>query len=149
MSRASKAGLRGKWVGLRKLQKQGKQKKKNKNQPTDTNSPRGDVRLFYWRRRCRDARSSVAQAWSANFGHDDSQIWRLRHNIRDPSTCFVPPPDGRAAMKLFRKDDLCTKKDQDKGIQYEEPPDGGWGWLVVLHCFLVMWRPTPVSRFHI
>lgn len=38
-------------------------------------------------------------------------------------------------MNLFRKDVMSTKK--EKVVQYEEPPDGGWGWLVVLHCFLV------------
>nr|XP_057941590.1 monocarboxylate transporter 5-like [Doryrhamphus excisus]XP_057941591.1 monocarboxylate transporter 5-like [Doryrhamphus excisus]XP_057941592.1 monocarboxylate transporter 5-like [Doryrhamphus excisus]XP_057941594.1 monocarboxylate transporter 5-like [Doryrhamphus excisus]XP_057941595.1 monocarboxylate transporter 5-like [Doryrhamphus excisus] len=40
-------------------------------------------------------------------------------------------------MKLFRKDNISAKNDQEKAIQYEDPPDGGWGWLVVLHCFLV------------
>lgn len=40
-------------------------------------------------------------------------------------------------MNLFGRDAMTTKKEKEKEIQYEDPPDGGWGWMVVVHCFLV------------
>ncbi|XP_048065807.1 monocarboxylate transporter 5 [Megalobrama amblycephala] len=45
--------------------------------------------------------------------------------------------DGKAAKTLCNEEKAKAMKNEKKEVVYVDPPDGGWGWMVVLHCFLV------------
>uniref|UniRef100_A0A8C2QBH5 Monocarboxylate transporter 5-like n=1 Tax=Cyprinus carpio TaxID=7962 RepID=A0A8C2QBH5_CYPCA len=42
-----------------------------------------------------------------------------------------------AAKTSCSEQKVKAMKEEKKEVVYVDPPDGGWGWMVVLHCFLV------------
>ncbi|XP_077079515.1 monocarboxylate transporter 5 [Siphateles boraxobius] len=45
--------------------------------------------------------------------------------------------DGKAAKTSCNEEKAKAMKNEKNEVVYVDPPDGGWGWMVVLHCFLV------------
>ncbi|XP_059359655.1 monocarboxylate transporter 5-like [Carassius carassius] len=48
-----------------------------------------------------------------------------------------PHSDGKAAKTSCSEQKVKAMKKEKKEVVFVDPPDGGWGWMVVLHCFLV------------
>ncbi|KAK7146023.1 hypothetical protein R3I93_013674 [Phoxinus phoxinus] len=45
--------------------------------------------------------------------------------------------DGKAAKTSCNEEKAKAMENEKNEVVYVDPPDGGWGWMVVLHCFLV------------
>ncbi|XP_076859862.1 monocarboxylate transporter 5 isoform X2 [Brachyhypopomus gauderio] len=45
--------------------------------------------------------------------------------------------EGNAAKFTLYEQKVKASMKEEKQTCYVNPPDGGWGWMVVLHCFLV------------
>lgn len=45
--------------------------------------------------------------------------------------------DGKAAKTSCNEEKAKAMKNENNEVVHVDPPDGGWGWMVVLHCFLV------------
>ncbi|KAI7797828.1 monocarboxylate transporter 5 [Triplophysa rosa] len=45
--------------------------------------------------------------------------------------------EGKAGIIPSYEEEVKPMKKEKKEVVYVDPPDGGWGWMVVLHCFLV------------
>ncbi|CAM4716696.1 unnamed protein product [Leuciscus chuanchicus] len=55
-----------------------------------------------------------------------------------PTVCLESDcGDGKAAKTSCNEEKAKPMKNEKNEVVYVDPPDGGWGWMVVLHCFLV------------
>ncbi|XP_051950382.1 monocarboxylate transporter 5 [Xyrauchen texanus] len=45
--------------------------------------------------------------------------------------------EGKADKTPCYENKVKSMEKEKEGVVYVDPPDGGWGWMVVLHCFLV------------
>uniref|UniRef100_A0A672SI63 Major facilitator superfamily (MFS) profile domain-containing protein n=1 Tax=Sinocyclocheilus grahami TaxID=75366 RepID=A0A672SI63_SINGR len=57
--------------------------------------------------------------------------------------CVSQKKENHSGLKQNAAKTSCSEqkvkamKEEKKEVVYVDPPDGGWGWMVVLHCFLV------------
>lgn len=65
---------------------------------------------------------------------DFMKMYLLLVDVKLMMGCFS---DGKAAKTSCSEQNAKAMKKEKKEVVYLDPPDGGWGWMVVLHCFLV------------